>query len=133
MNALFILVIQLLAGLTPQASTCTSVRTGTFAINSEGAGTTLIRRTESQQIETNVALDMEVVFDVSWVDSCTYLLHSAEVIRGGEYMHGNPTDTIIVEILEVDASSYKVLTSSNFAKMSIEAEISIVDSATADK
>jgi len=108
------------------APKCEDVKTGKFELTMENAGTTIITRTETEQLEVNEFLGARVNYKVLCKDNCTYQLFDGKVYKGDSYYGGNPTDTLTVRIVDVKKKSYKVITTSNFSDFKLESELTII-------
>jgi len=111
-----------------QAKTdCIDVRTGSFTLTSEYAGTTYIKRTKKHQIETGQNGDYKAKFDVVWLDDCTYQLRLKKLIKGPQELEGNDGDVLTVKILNIENGKMDVVSTSNFSDIELKAEIKIID------
>jgi hypothetical protein len=127
MKAAIFLSLLLLFSLSGIAQNdCKRVHVGKFILVSPESGTTLITRTPLFQIEKNDTLGVEVLYDIKWVDDCTYQLRGKKIIKGDPAWAGKPTDYVTVTILEVKENSFRVKTTSNFSDLVIEREIEIL-------
>ena len=71
-----------------QKPTCKSLHTGSFKIYTKETGTTFIKRTEKLQSEKNDDLGYEMVFDIVWIDECTYELRPKKTDKGRPVHNG---------------------------------------------
>lgn len=108
-----------------QTMRCKELHTGKFKLNSKETGVTLIIRTHTQQLEENEKLGVKMIFDVVWVNACTYELHPKKVLQGDPSYMGKPGDYMTVVIKEIKEHSYISETTSNFYTGSIVSEIEI--------
>jgi hypothetical protein len=108
-----------------QVPGCKSIHDGKFKMTTKDYGTTLISRSGSKQIEENKKLEFKAVFDVKWINDCTYVLFNKKQIDGRSSYDFQPTDSLYVEIIEIRKRSYTGKTWSNFAKEIFEFEIEI--------
>lgn len=105
---------------------CTSIKTGKFKLSNDPSGTTMITRTVDEQIEENKDLGLKIRYKVKWIDDCTYQLFEAKIRQGDKSFIGQKSDTLTVNITEVNTSYYKVMTTSNFSDLSVEAKLEIL-------
>ena len=78
------------------------------------SGTTFIKRTEKLQTEKNDDLGYEMVFDIVWIDECTYELRPKKLIKGDPSIMGDGTHVLKTRIKEISNNSYTAETSANF-------------------
>ena len=97
-----------------QKPTCKSLHTGSFKIYTKETGTTFIKRTEKLQTEKNDDLGYEMVFDIVWIDECTYELRPKKLIKGDPSIMGDGTHVLKTRIKEISNNSYTAETSANF-------------------
>jgi hypothetical protein len=116
MKSLFILLFFLATNLAIFAQTpdCKPLHTGTFKLVDEKSGTTYIKRTDKLQIEKNDILGYEVIFDIKWIDDCTYELRPKEVIKGDPAIMGNGNHVLTTTIKEISGKKYITQSSANF-------------------
>lgn len=109
-----------------QTKDCNPLHTGTFKLVSKTSGTTIIKRTEKLQVEENADMGVKMIFDITWVDECTYELRAKEVVKGDPVFMGKKGDFMTVRIKEIKAKSYIAVTTANFADFVLESEIEIL-------
>ena len=105
---------------------CSSLRKGTFKLTSKVSGTTIISRTDSLQIEENIEHGFKAVFDITWINPCTYELRAKEIIKGDPSLLGNKGDVITVQIKEIKNKSYVIETKANFSDLVLTTEIEVL-------
>lgn len=109
-----------------QNPSCKSLHTGTFKIFAKESGTTFIVRTEKQQSEKNDDLGYEVIFDIKWIDDCTYELRPKKLIKGDPAIMGDGTNVLITKMKNISRAGYIAETSSNFDTMVVDFKVEIV-------
>jgi len=128
MKILFLVFISLCFNLVSPAQTlkCQSVHEGTFRIVDSLSGTTILKRTKDLQIEENAEMGIKMIFDIKWINDCTYELRPKEVVKGDPAMMGKKGDAMTVTITEIKAHSYVSVTTANFADFVMKKEIEIL-------
>lgn len=111
-----------------QTNTCKSLQTGKFKITTEETGTTYITRTKDTQIEENKALGVEIVFDIKWLDDCTYELRPKKLIKGDPWIMGDGTHVLKTTIKNITDKTYVAETSSNFSEGIYNFTVEIIES-----
>ena len=111
---------------TAQTSGCTKFHTGSFIIESEEAGITKITRTENQQVEINEKFGYEVIFDLTWIDPCTYELRPKQLIKGDPAIMGEEGNMIKTRIKDITADGYTAETSANFSDFVMDFVVKVV-------
>lgn len=109
-----------------QLPTCKSLHTGTFRISTRETGTTFIVRTEKQQTEKNDELGYEVIFDIKWIDDCTYELRPKKLIKGDPAIMDDGTNVLKTRMKNITAMGYVAETSSNFDTLIVDFKVEIV-------
>ena len=97
-----------------QKPTCKSLHTGSSKVFTKEAGTTFIKRTEKLQTEKNDDLGYEIIFDIVWINECTYELRPKKLIKGDPSIMGDGTHVLKTRIKEISNNSYIAETSANF-------------------
>jgi len=97
-----------------QKPTCKSLHTGSFKIFTKETGTTFIKRTEKLQTEINDDLGYEIIFDITWINECTYELRPKKLIKGDPSIMGDGKDVLKTRIKEISNNTYVAETSANF-------------------
>ena len=114
MRSIFAVVIFLLAGTTftyGQALSnieCQSYKNGTFV--TEGGlfnGRYAIKRRGNKQVEVDQN-GSKFVFDVRWVDECSYVLKLRKISKNPMEIQWQEGDSIIVNIEQVNANGYRI-------------------------
>jgi hypothetical protein len=72
-------------------------------------------------------MGVHVVYEITWIDDCTYRIRPTKVIKGDPAIMGRPGDFVTVKILEVREKSYIARATSNFADFELDLEVEIVD------
>jgi hypothetical protein len=109
-----------------QKPTCASLQTGSFKVYSKESGTTLIERTRKIQTEKNEFMGYEMVFDITWIDECTYLLKPKKLIKGDPVILGNGKNVLKTRIKEISENTYVAEASSNFSDMVFDITVEIL-------
>ena len=104
---------------------CTSVKTGSFKIESARDGLTLIKRTKKYQIEENESLGFKLKLKIDWLDDCTYTLTPIEDLanpKSGKL----PTMVLTCQIIEVNSDSYIQISSAEGEKRQLTSKLNFV-------
>jgi len=110
-----------------QTRDCKSLHTGSFKVFTKESGTTYIKRTKKYQTEKNDNLGYEVVFDITWIDECTYELRPKELIKGDPSIMGNGQNVIKTKIKEISDNKYIAETSANFSDVIMDFVVEIIN------
>lgn len=116
-----------LLGIQAQKPTCKSLHIGSFKVTSAESGTTFIKRGQKEQIEKNDFLGYEVVFDIKWLDECTYELRPKKLIKGDPSIMGNGNDFVRTKIKNITAKGYTAETTASFSPGSADFEVQIIN------
>ena len=129
MKSLFLLslFIGLNLSLFAQKLDCKLIHEGTFRLVDSLAGTTIIKRTKDFQIEENSNMGVKMIFDIKWIDDCTYELRPKEVVKGDPALMGKKGDFMTTHVKEIKANSYICVTTANFADLIMEREVEILN------
>ena len=106
---------------------CKSVQTGTFKVVTKESGTTYIKRTPTEHTEKNDELGYEVIFDIKWINECTYELRPKKVIKGDPSIMGDGTNFVRVKIRDITAKTYIAETTASFTPATMEFLVEILD------
>ena len=106
---------------------CKSVQTGTFKVVTKESGTTYVKRTPTEQTEKNDELGYEAVFDIKWINECTYELRPRKVIKGDPSIMGDGTNFVRVKIKDITAKTYIAETTASFTPATMEFLVEIVE------
>lgn len=109
-----------------QQPTCKSLHTGSFKIFTKETGTTFITRTEKEQVEKNDDLGYEVIFDIKWINDCTYELRPKNLIKGDPAIMGDGNSVLKTKIKDITPTGYVAETTSNFDTLVIDIKVEIV-------
>lgn len=109
-----------------QKHNCKSLHEGVFKLLSDQTGVTVITRNKNIQTEINEKLATTIVYNVTWIDDCTYELRLKKQLSGDTQLAGKKDDVLTVKILKVKDKSYTARTSANFTTLTLEREIQIV-------
>ena len=109
-----------------QKPTCKSLHTGSFKIFTKESGTTYIKRSEKIQTEKNDDLGYEIIFDIVWIDECTYELRPKKLIKGDPWVMGDGTHVLKVRIKEISNYTYIAHTTASFNPGSFEFVVDIL-------
>lgn len=115
------------AALPVQNPPCKSLHTGTFKITTEETGTTFITRNDTLQTEENTFLGYKIIFDITWIDDCTYDLRPKKLIKGDPWILGDGKNVLRTRIKNITSKSYTAETSSNFDDGVINFEVEIIN------
>lgn len=115
MNKIFTLIFALV-GFLSYSQNCKDVKTGTFVIENESYGGSLLIRKESSQEEIVEKLGIHTKYDLIWSDDCNYALFNRTIIKGNnKFPEVKKTDTLFVQITEITTDGYRFRASSNFS------------------
>lgn len=109
-----------------QKPTCKSLRTGSFKIITKEGGTTFIKRTKKNQIEKNDDLGYEIIFDIKWINKCSYELRPKKLIKGDPSIMGDGTHVLKSTIKEITNNTYVAETSANFYPAIVDFVVEII-------
>lgn len=105
-----------------QAKSCSTFRTGVFAIDDKGLGPTLeITRTEKRQVERSG--DVELVLRVVWLNDCIYTLEPIRMRKAGRKAEVDRSLVVKVEILETSKDHYVQRSSSGMSDITFESRV----------
>lgn len=90
----YFVLLALLCSACKRPVNCKDFRTGTFVL--EGDTNYKFVRTSDTQIETNLSTGDTTVFDITWLDDCSYRLN----FREGYYPKRNDTLIMTVKIIK---------------------------------
>ena len=107
-----------------QEKDCKFLHDGKFRLVGK-AGTTIITRDKKVQVEENADMGVVVIYDIKWINDCTYELSFKQLIKGDPSIAGKKGDVLPVHINEIKSKSYIAVTTANFTKQSIEREIEV--------
>lgn len=102
---------------------CSSVKNGKFKMENPEFGVCIIERMGNTQIETLEKFGQKGVFDVVWIDDCTYSLRVRKILRNDIEMPIADTMEVKARIMEVTDSSYVIETTSNIAAYAVRFEL----------
>jgi hypothetical protein len=68
-----------------------------------------------------------VIFDIKWIDKCTYELKPKKVIKGDPFIMGDGTNFVRVKIREITAKNYIAETTASFTPETMEFLVEILD------
>jgi len=106
----------------PKATDCRKFRNGTFKIVDEKLGNFTIVRKGDTQVETKEGDTGSIVFQVKWIDDCTYTLTPGETFR--KKFPQIPSNAILtVNIIKTTANSYTQRSTANFTSFAIDSEM----------
>lgn len=92
-----------------QVETCETVKEGTYRLKhgifNLFGNTYIVKRENDKQVEVDDYGD-KYIFDVEWIDNCTYKLKLHEIL-GDSSRVAFSDDPILVEITEVTSDGYK--------------------------
>ncbi len=122
------LFVMLAPVVSAQQPTCKSLHTGSFKVFTKETGTTYINRTKKEQIERNDDLGYEVIFDIKWINDCTYELRPKKLLKGDPAIMGDGTNVLKTRMKDISTKGYVAETSSNFDTLVIDIKVEIVRS-----
>lgn len=114
-----------LADFNTRCGNCSSVKTGTFEIESERNGLTTVKRTDKYQIEENVSLDYKLKLKIDWVDECTYTLTPVSDLSTSKNIN-IPKSILNCQIIEVNEDHYIQVSYSEENKRQLTSRINII-------
>ena len=120
------LLIGLSLNLFAQKPDCKLIHEGKFRIVDSLSGITIITRTKDFQVEENSGMGVKMIFDIKWIDDCTYELRPKEVVKGDQALMGNKGDFMTTHVKEVKTNSYIGVTTANFADFIKEWEVEML-------
>jgi hypothetical protein len=125
---LFLLSSILVVSLTTQAQkpTCKSLHNGAYKISSKETGTTFITRSKKQQVEKNEELGYEIIFDITWIDECTYELRPKKLIKGDPAIMGDGSSYVRTRIKNITEKGYTAETTASFSPDKVDFVVEIV-------
>lgn len=122
------ILIQLFSlGIFAQKQDCKSLHTGNYKVVAKESGTTFIKRTPTQQTEINESFGIEIIFDIKWINECTYELRPKKVVKGNPSLLGDGTNFVRVKIKDITVKTYIAETTASFAKEPMEFLVEILD------
>jgi len=104
---------------------CTSVRTGTFQIESARNGPTKIKRNKNYQVEENKSLGYKLKLKIDWVDECTYTLTPIEDLANSKNRKV-PSRVLTCQIIEVNTDNYIQVSSAEGDKRKLTSQLNFV-------
>jgi len=115
MNKILPLIFTL-TGFLFTTQNCNSVKTGTYIIENENYGSSVLIRTESSQEEIVEQLGVHSKFDLIWIDECNYALFNRTIVKGNDiFPEAKKTDTLFIEVMKVTSTGYEFRATSNFS------------------
>ncbi len=86
-----------------QEPDCRSLRVGKFRLDDSSTGLrSLIERTETKQIETNLDTGETITGSITWVDECTYVFTYIETSSENENVRSFIGEELVVEITKIE-------------------------------
>lgn len=104
---------------------CTSVKTGSFQVETTRSGHTKIERTKNYQIEENESLGYKLKLKIDWLDECTYTLTPVADLanpKSGKV----PAMILTCQIVEVNADHYIQVSNSDVDKRQVTSQVNII-------
>jgi len=123
--ALFFIQLITLTGF-GQKTNCKSLQIGSFKVTTSESGTTIIDRTRTEQHEINEDLGYDVLFDIKWIDECSYELRPKKVIKGDPAIMGDGTNVVKTRIKQITDKGYVAETSASFSNATIDFTVEIL-------
>ncbi|RYY68830.1 MAG: hypothetical protein EOO13_11235 [Chitinophagaceae bacterium] len=103
---------------------CRSIQTGKFKVTTE-YGTTLVTRTRDTQTEEDAQQGVVMIFDLKWINECTYTLRPKKVIKGDPSLM-NKDMVLTVVVKEVNKNYYIAETAFNLSPAIMTFKVDIV-------
>ena len=112
---------------------CDEYKNGYFIIKDGLLGKKYaIKRNGNRQVETD-ADGTKFIFDVNWVDDCTYTLELRKIVRNPNNVDWLEGQVITVTIMETTKDGYIQKSSSNIDELTFERNVVEVDHSTYKK
>ena len=126
-NLLFVLLIFFTGNAFSQDLKCSQFKNGKFMIVDAEAGNSYITRNGNLQTETGDGSELELLFDVVWLDECTYTLKVKEILNNPNNIPIPMEMVLTVEIVEVKENSYIQISTSDMFEMELESEMFLIE------
>jgi len=120
---LFVLFVFLTGNAFTQDLDCTQFKNGKFMIVDPENGNSYINRQGNTQTETGDGSGLELLFDVVWLNECTYTLKVKEVLKNPKNIPLPLEMVLTVEIIETKENSYVQRSTSDMFEMVLESEL----------
>ena len=114
-------------GLQAQERGCKSIRDGKFRVLSNEIGVTNISRSGNIQREDMPDIGVTMLFDVNWIDECTYTLKPKKILKGNPALLMKNL-VITVKVKELNKNSYIAETTMNITDLVQEFKMEILSS-----
>ena len=85
---------------------CQGARKGTFTSIDEKAGTTIIQRNDSIQLEENKTLGIKYLEKLKWIDDCSYVIYEIKVLESKGKI-SNPSGNFTVSLEQINDSIFE--------------------------
>lgn len=104
---------------------CSTVKTGSFQIESARNGITKIERSKSYQIEENESIGYKLKLKIDWLDECTYTLTPVEDLANPKNKKV-PARVLTCQIVEVNEDNYIQVSSANGDRRKLTSQLNFV-------
>lgn len=116
MRYLVIVLFLFSCGIYSQNINCKQFHVGKFRHVSDVSGTTQIVRTKNTQTEVNEKLKVKAVYDIRWIDDCTYEISNGRIVSGKKKTDKEEMNFILnVKILRTEGNKIFVSYTSNLS------------------
>ena len=122
-HVLFVLFVFLTGNAFTQDLDCAQFKNGKFMIVDPENGNSYINRQGNTQTETGDGSGLELLFDVVWLNECTYTLKIKEVFKNPKNIPLLLEMVLTVEIIETKENSYVQRSTSDMFEMVLESEL----------
>lgn len=126
-NLLFVFLVFFTGTVFSQDLNCSEFKNGTFMIVDPEAGNSYITRNGNVQTEKGDSSGLELLFDVVWLDECTYTLKVKEVLKNPQNIPIPLEMVLTVHIIEVKENSYVQISTSDMFDMELESELFLIE------
>ncbi|RYD77763.1 MAG: hypothetical protein EOP53_12435 [Sphingobacteriales bacterium] len=118
MKIIFVFIMFLFSctALHAQERGCKTIREGKFRVVSKEAGTTYVTRSKNIQKEDIPDVGVIMIFDINWIDDCTYTLRPKKVLKGNPALLMKGL-VITVKVKNLDKNSYIAETTMNITDL----------------
>lgn len=114
MKEITTLLITLIPYLT-FAQDCSDVKTGNFRTENNNTGGSILILTDTNQEEIIESVGVHIIYDLQRTDDCNYILYNGRLIKGDPWYEGQKTDTLFVEITQINDDGYEFKSKANFS------------------
>ena len=68
-------------------------------------------------------MDVKSIYDIVWIDKCTYELRNRRLLKGDTKYNGEPNDVFKIQILKVEGIKAWLKTTANFTDFVTESVV----------